>query len=146
MEGPFLAALYAGLRRGEIAHVRLEYIDREAGLLEVRPFESWQTKNRKSRSVPLHPRLVAVLPEGASGWAFPRTTGKPWPVWSLSHQMKAVTGHGLHVLRHTFVSRLMAAGVGASVVRDLAGHSSISVTDRYAHTNLDELRDGVARL
>ena len=50
------------------------------------------------------------------------------------------------MLRHTFISRLMAAGVGASVVRDLAGHSSISVTDGYAHTNLDELRDGVARL
>jgi integrase len=46
----------------------------------------------------------------------------------------------LHTLRHTCASRLVQAGVSLYEVRKLLGHSSIKVTERYAHlapTGLD---------
>ena len=38
-----------------------------------------------------------------------------------------------HCLRHTFISRLVMAGVDLRTVQELAGHKTISMTVRYAH-------------
>jgi integrase len=144
--GPFLAGLLAGLRAGEICHARLEHVERRARILTLAPVGAWSTKSNRSRVVPLHPDLMATLAPGASGWAWRTADGGQWNRHSLFAQMKEATGHGLHVLRHTFVTRLLASGAAVSVVRDLAGHSSIAVTDGYAHTDISALRHAVARL
>ena len=39
----------------------------------------------------------------------------------------------LHKLRHTYVTRLAAAGVETLTIRDLAGHTRIETTMRYMH-------------
>lgn len=51
-----------------------------------------------------------------------------------------------HDLRHTFASRLRAAHVQIEDIRYLLGHGSKSITERYAHANLDVLRQAVAKL
>ena len=60
------------------------------------------------------------------------------------------TGAGVcdfHSLRHTFISRLIAAKVHPKVVQMLARHSSIGLTmDRYTHLELLDLAAGVAAL
>lgn len=40
---------------------------------------------------------------------------------------------GWHVLRHTFATTLVAAGVNLRAVQDLMGHANLSTTMRYAH-------------
>jgi len=39
--------------------------------------------------------------------------------------------------RHSFASRLTQAGADLVTVKELLGHSTVSVTMRYAHTNRD---------
>ena len=51
-----------------------------------------------------------------------------------------------HTLRHTFASRLLNSGVDIVTVKELQGHSSISVTMRYAHTNIENKRAAVEKL
>jgi site-specific recombinase XerD len=63
----------------------------------------------------------------------------------------AVTRAGLsgitwHTFRHTFASRLTRAGVDLVTVKELLGHSTVSVTMRYAHTNHDTKLRAVTRL
>jgi len=146
LEAPFLAGVYGGLRVSEICHARCELYDRKMRILTIGPWGTWTTKNRRVRRIPVHERLAKVIRDAAAGWLFVNASGGQWTRHYLYREMKATAGCGLHVLRHTFVSRLMAAGVGASVARDLAGHSSIAVTDGYAHTDLTALRAAVARL
>ncbi len=49
-------------------------------------------------------------------------------------------------LRHTFASRLVNRGVDIVTVQQLLGHSAVTVTMRYTHTNLDSKHAAVAKL
>jgi len=72
----------------------------------------------------------------------------------MTHQFTVVRDHAglrdvtLHTMRHTCASRLVQAGVSLYEVRRLLGHSSITVTERYAHlapTGLERAVDVLAR-
>ncbi|MGH9777422.1 MAG: tyrosine-type recombinase/integrase, partial [Candidatus Acidiferrales bacterium] len=51
-----------------------------------------------------------------------------------------------HDLRHTFATRLVAAGVDIVTVKELMGHRDISMTMRYAHSAPERSLDAVRRL
>jgi integrase len=51
-----------------------------------------------------------------------------------------------HDLRHTAATRLRAAGVTIEDIRYLLGHGAKSITERYAHPDIDLLRKAVANL
>lgn len=48
-----------------------------------------------------------------------------------------------HMLRHSFATELVAAGVSLDVVQQLLGHVSMNSTARYLHANPDRLRAAV---
>jgi site-specific recombinase XerD len=51
----------------------------------------------------------------------------------------------IHILRHTFCSRLAACGAPTMAIKELAGHSSIVTTQRYMHLSPSD-RDRAIRL
>ncbi len=51
-----------------------------------------------------------------------------------------------HDLRHTFASRLIERGVDLITVKDLLGHHSVTVTQRYTHSNAEQKRKAVESL
>ncbi len=160
LEGPFLALRYTGLRVSEVCFARLENVDRERSLLRIEPWEgdevspkykrvhhvSFDTKNHRVKVVYLHPKLLAAIREGTEGWLFLNTRGRRWSRHDLYRKLTNATGYYPHAYRHTFVSHLLDAGAGASTVRDLAGHSSLAVTDGYAHSNERARRQAVRKL
>jgi site-specific recombinase XerD len=48
-------------------------------------------------------------------------------------QNRALKDVTWHVFRHTYISRLVMAGVDLRTVQELAGHKDIKMTVRYAH-------------
>lgn len=52
----------------------------------------------------------------------------------------------IHALRHTTATRLINAGVPIYVVQHFLGHSTVKVTERYAHLDSSQLRDAAATL
>ncbi|WP_255424508.1 tyrosine-type recombinase/integrase [Corallococcus sp. CA047B] len=40
---------------------------------------------------------------------------------------------GIHILRHTFCSRLAMVGAPAKAIQELAGHQNLFTTQRYMH-------------
>lgn len=92
------------------------------------------TKNGKGRVVPLTDRarasVAALMASPLHGTVDSDWAGRRWRVIRAELKMEDV---GLHTLRHTCASRLVQAGVSLYVVKEWLGHSSIKVTERYAH-------------
>jgi integrase len=52
----------------------------------------------------------------------------------------------VHSFRDTAITRLAAVGVPLPVVQELAGHSSLEMTRRYAEVTPEAVREAVARV
>ncbi len=96
------------------------------------------TKNSQSRTVPLTPRAQLAL--------------RMVPLWTRHQATNRFTrlrdacdlpDVSLHTLRHTCASRLVQGGMDLYRVKTWLGHSSISVTERYAHLSPSHLTSGI---
>lgn len=142
------AAMYAGLRCGELQALRWEDVDLDAGTILVA--RSWDregpttTKNRRRRRVPITSALrehLAVqrlrqLPgvDLVFGHARPFDPGKQQLRADDAWQAAGLERLTLHDCRHSFASFAIAAGVNAKALSTYLGHSSIAITyDRYGH-------------
>jgi integrase/recombinase XerC len=71
--------------------------------------------------------------------------GVRWIIGQYSRQFAVQTGFDKnihpHSLRHSFATHLVNAGCDVRVVQELLGHASISTTARYAHVNVEHLKD-----
>ncbi|NOT64424.1 MAG: tyrosine-type recombinase/integrase, partial [Acidobacteria bacterium] len=57
-----------------------------------------------------------------------------------------IEGLRLHDLRHSFVSRLVAAGVPAPIAMKLSGHKTMAMLNRYLNPDKDFRRRAVEAL
>jgi len=65
----------------------------------------------------------------------------------LAYRDEAGRVADFHSLRHTFISNLARGGVHPKIAQGLARHSTITLTmDRYTHTVMGELADGLTAL
>ena len=51
-----------------------------------------------------------------------------------------------YVMRHTALTRLAEAGCDAFTLARIAGHSSITITQRYCHPQVDAIERAFAKL
>jgi integrase len=143
-------ALNTGLRTGEIFTLRWSDVDFEKSILNV-----FAPKTQKTRAVPINSEARKVL----EAWALGRKcefvfynleTGKPFvdlkSGFGRACRKAKIDGVTWHTLRHTFASRLVNRGVDIVTVQQLLGHSAVTVTMRYTHTNLDSKHAAVAKL
>lgn len=136
-------ALHTGCRKNELLKLEWSRIDFERRVLQLEP---QNTNNEKRRVVPLNDEAVSTLlaqrewvrcyaPK--SRWVFAVTSGNR--LTTLQKGFRAACDRAgiddfrVHDLQHTFASWLVMAGVSLYVVKDPLGHSSITVTERYAH-------------
>jgi integrase len=95
------------------------------------------------QSAPHHPQFV-----------FPGKSGDgPFPVSSLDHQhgefcalVEVLPEFVIHSLRHTMLARLGESGADAFTIMKIAGHSSVTVSQRYVHPSPESLEKAFERL
>ncbi|KAB7623404.1 tyrosine-type recombinase/integrase [Alkalilimnicola sp. S0819] len=137
--------LFTGVRRQEALEARWEHVDLEAGTLFLP-----NTKNGKGRHALLNDEARALLSEqpslGQSPWVFPgRDPEKPLvnPTKAFKRILDAAGIEGrvrLHDARHNAATIAINAGASLYAVSRLLGHSSVSITTRYAHLGDAEQR------
>ena len=136
-------AAVTGLRIGEILSIQWEHIDFATGRLLL----SETKTGRRYHDLPS--AALAILSElpRINAWAF--TTGRDAPVMYRTvrlHFARVARGAGLddvrlHDLRRTVMTTAAAAGVGTQVLRDLLGHRTTVMADRYIRAVGNPVRD-----
>ena len=144
----FLMTLYAaGLRSGEAAQLRIRDIDSRRMQLNVA-----RGKGSKQRLVPLSPRLLQALRRywkeyRPSDYLFPgKLPDRPYAATSIQKTIKvSARKAGIqktvtpHILRHSYATGLLEAGVDLLTISRLLGHASFSTTMVYLHVRRPHL-------
>jgi integrase len=176
-----IAALDTGMRKGEMLRVQLKRIDFTHGFIQlprrvlVKDVFRQNTKNDKTRRIPITPRLMKLLKKrrfiGPEGYVFGDATGtlvedikKPWntlnliahgckPEWTVGGNLSEKCWDDLrkinlhwHDLRHEALSRLGESGeLSDHELMEIAGHANLTTTQRYLNTRIERLKQGVLR-
>ena len=115
-------------------------MDLERNLITV-----FSPKTQKTGLVPINSDVRRILEFWALGRKnefvfYNQETGKPFVDLDASLELACkkagIMGVTWHTLRHTFASRLLERGVDIMTVKELLGHSTVTVTMRYTHSNL----------
>ncbi|GKT07635.1 site-specific integrase [Desulforhabdus sp. TSK] len=152
-----LLSLHAGLRFGEIAGLTYGDIDLERNTLWIR-----DPKNGYSRHVPMTATLREMLLDlegkGNDDLLFPDRNGGRRRAMSdtFDRVLQALKfNEGItddrqkvvfHTLRHTHASWHMENGTDLFVVKELLGHRSIQMTERYSHIGQSTMRNAIDKL
>lgn len=158
---PYLAdlivvAVMTGCRKGELLGLEWSRVDFVANVIRLRDAD---TKAGKSRLVPINEAAKGALqrrlqfrekhcPEAA--FVFCASDGKRMVAVKSSYraacEASGLRGVRFHDLRHTCGSWLAQAGVPASHIAAVLGHSTVRMTERYAHLAPANARDAVEKL
>jgi site-specific recombinase XerD len=140
------------LRSHEVTALTLEDINWQARTLRLS-----RTKQRRERLLPMPNQLVRALAVYLKK-ARPRTesralfvhhqsyVGRPMSASSVRDVIRrgfkrcGIAARGTHILRHTWATNAHRRGASLKLIADILGHSSLQTTLRYAHVNLEELR------
>ena len=151
-----LLSLHCGLRAGEIFGLRGHDLDFENDVITIldtknsRPKKCYMTEGVKEM-------LLKRMPSTPDSFVFIQKTGEPYNEIPKSYREIAdrlfnknvkdtrqrVT---FHTLRHTFASWLALQGESLMTIRELLGHKSFAMTQRYAHLIPDEKRRAAVML
>jgi integrase len=147
-----LLTLNTGLRRGEIFCLQWADVDLSRNIMTIR---GGTAKSGTTRHIPLNPEVALTLQRWKSSttysdWVFPAKDGGRLTSirtsWHTVLRDAKINDFRWHDLRHHFASRLVMTGVDLNTVRELLGHSDLSMTLRYAHLSPEHKAEAVARL
>ncbi len=147
-------ALNTGLRRGEIFGLQWRNVDFKQRQLTV---TAATAKSNKTRHIPLNQTAIDLLKhwKKANGnvrhlndlvFPSPQTGERLNNIkrsWAALVKEARIENFLFHDCRHDFASRLVQNGVSLYTVRDIIGHSSIVLTERYAHLSDDQKKSAV---
>jgi integrase/recombinase XerD len=151
-----METLYAtGIRRMELAQLRLYDVDAQSATLIVR-----QGKGGKGRVLPIHARalhwieryLVEVRPglltDANEATLFLNDHGQAFRVGQLTEKVKdyflacGIDKPGAcHLFRHTMATGMLENGADLRYIQDMLGHADISTTTLYTRVSISALRE-----
>ncbi len=144
-------AMFTGLRIGEVLAIRWDHVSLEAGRVTLP-----ETKTgRRTHDLPTPAQaILSELPTiNGSDWVF--TTGRDAPItyrtvaqaFRRICETAGLADARLHDLRRTVMTRAAASGASSHVLRDLLGHKTAAMADRYVRavgTPVRDAREAVA--
>lgn len=137
-----LTAMYGcGLRISEAIGLQIRDVDSQRKVIHVR-----QSKGRKDRYVPLGATLLDELrnywrAERPSIFLFPGSQAdKPVNIAAVRQEFRLAkriagieTSCTTHVLRHSYATHCLQAGMDVAVIQRILGHASLETTATYTH-------------
>lgn len=152
----FVFAILTGLRRGELLNLKWMDIDFERRVAQIQSSVNYRVKAGKRRMIPLSDSAMKLLESrkvnARCEFVFDYR-GRQMLGNHMTHVMKKyVLKAGLdkrlhpHSLRHSHATLLVMNRVSIYEVKELLGHSSVTMTSRYSHLVSSELHDAVNKI
>lgn len=148
-----LCGIDAGLRiPSETLWLKKTDVDLSHNLVTVQAAFS---KNGKTESVPLTPRLHAALRRTIQGnpkteYLFTRKNGKPYKsvqnIFRVAAAKAGIPDISPHVCRHTFATRLDKSGASLREIQELGRWADIRMVQRYSNVTDRNKREAIQRL
>lgn len=101
------------------------------------------TKSKRVRTVPISSDLSKRLTEHLESHRRFTSCMRAFRIALKGSGIKLPRGQSSHVLRHTFASHFIMNGGGILALKEILGHSSLTMTMRYAHLSPSHLREAV---
>lgn len=149
-------ALNTGCRKQELLGLEWCRVDLKENLLLL---EAAHTKTARRRSIPLNAAARAAIVSRArfraeqcpaSPWVFAHKDGERIldvkNSFATACRKAGIKDFRIHDLRHTCAAWLVSKGVPLSEVKELLGHSTVNMTERYTHLAPENVRAAVAVL
>jgi len=141
-----IVALNTGMRKGEILNLRWRDIDLANRFIHIET-----SKSGKRRDIPMNDLLTETLKYGikkpGSEYVFCDENGEPFTRLDRSFKTAlkraGIRSFRFHDCRHTFSSYWMMSGGDIYKLSQILGHSTVKVTERYAHLSPDYGRDTI---
>lgn len=158
MRDMVLLALRTGMRIGELIALTWQDIDFENKLINIQRSivdgKIGVPKSNRIRFIPLTNEMTSLFKNRPKfgPYVFHNNSGKPLTDHQVYGGLKrlcketGVREFGWHALRHTFASQLVSKNVSLHTVQKLMGHSTITMTEHYAHLAPSSLQDAVKLL
>ncbi len=143
------ALLTTGLRKSDLLNLKWSDIDWER---KIFTFAEGKKRGKRGAKVITNDlgELLQEIPRNGSQYIFTGSHGKPvQDVKSAFHtalKKAGIEDFHFHDLRHTSASYLVMRGASMKAVQEHLGHSSLSMTERYAHLSPDFLQMEVRKL
>jgi integrase len=147
-----ILSLNTGMRQGEIFSLRWENVNFKQSVLTI---EAAYAKSGKTRHIPLNTEALHTLNSwrrqtDSTELVFGNKDGQRFDSikkgWAGVLTAAKITNFRWHDMRHHFASRLVMVGVDLNTVRELLGHSDMSMTLRYAHLAPEHKAQAVQKL
>jgi integrase len=139
--------LLTGCRKSEILNLRWEDVDLESACLRL------PDSKTGAKTVLLGAPALKFLAEAErqGSWVCPGgRAGQPlrnlYKPWGRVSKAAGVAGVRPHDLRHSYVSVGTAGGESLALVGAIVGHSTMGMTERYAHLSNDPVRAAADRI
>jgi site-specific recombinase XerD len=144
---------YTGMRISECLNLLVEDVDFNDNLITVR-----NTKNKRDRQIPIHRDLQPLLYNYYTNWRkgganphlFAYNRARKISPDRVNRVLRETTQRlnwskhvTCHIIRHSFASNLVAKNVNIVNIQKLLGHTNLSTTSIYTHTNINELKKAV---
>ncbi|MEA2062658.1 MAG: tyrosine-type recombinase/integrase [Gemmatimonadota bacterium] len=152
-----LLSLHSGLRAGEIFNLTWDCLDPDRGTMVLK-----DTKSGRNRAAFMTKKVAAMLyrrkGDQTNGYIFKTRGGEK--IKEISNAFAVIIdkigfNKGVsdprdkvvfHTLRHTYASWLVEKGVALYIVKELMGHSTLVMTERYSHVSPRALEEAVRKL
>lgn len=136
-----IMALSTGMRKMEMLNLTWQNIDFKAKLIHIE-----ESKNGERRSIPISLILLRefnnIKEKNINKNIFENLHSPMFHFKNLIKKCEIKNFH-FHDLRHTFASWLAMKGVSLYTIKELLGHKSILMTQRYAHLSPDSRQNAV---
>lgn len=131
-------ALNTGMRLSEILHLKWNQVHIDT---VIDPYvEINQSKNNKNRFIPLNEDMILLfenLKQIHPEFVFIGKRGQPLisirTIFEKALKKAGILNFRFHDLRHTFASHFVMQGGDLLTLKEILGHSSMKMVERYAH-------------